>query len=131
MGYSLKDLIGCKLIDVIKELYEIPNLKFIVYDDCIVCDCCGRISYKSATEELYVPDVDDDKYKDHKLVDFYTSGNFYVIELTPNNTPIESCSECCAPVDSEVEEGPYGGAFRAMDDYYTWKNGTGFIDIKY
>lgn len=131
MQCNLKDLVGSKLVDIIAELYKIPNLKFIIYDNCTVCNCCGRILYKSATDKLYIPGVDKDKYKDYKLENFYTSGNFYIVELIPSNTPVKSCDECCDREESETKERPFGGAFRDMDDYYTWKNGTGFIDIKY
>lgn len=111
--------------------WDSPNLKFVLQDRAEICDYCqeplSQLDCRGA--RLYVRDISD-KNKDLKVATTFKEGNFLIVVLA--NTVIQDayCSRCTydnAVAHSEdKEEGPYGGAFRNMNDYYTWKNGSGF-----
>lgn len=109
-----------------EELWKEPNLKFIVKDKVRVCECC-ELSLKQYPndERKYVKDLTREDLN-CKIITIYSEGNFNTILLAKEidiGGLCERCKyECCSPND-EKEEGPYGGAFKDMDDYYTWKNG--------
>lgn len=122
---SLTAIIDQKLKDIIKPLYDLPNLKFIVYSDCVRCKVCGRLMYKECTDKMYIPQIDKEEYIDTVVETISNEGIFTIIELTKGEvTEIDGCDNCTADYNEPREEGPYGGAFRDWNDYYYWKNGS-------
>lgn len=109
-----------------EALWQEPNLKFVVEDNVQVCNCCGLALHDySNAKTKYIKDLTEEEWN-YKITTMYVKRHFTIILLALESIDAELCERCQyeMPEENEKEPGPYGGAFRSLDDYCNWKNGS-------